>query len=234
MGEYIMENRDLPHALCDSITDETKSIVINISEIGLDSILGDGLLKEVPLLSTVTSLYKIGYTIKERHYIKKLAKFVQALNNGLAGDVQRKMFRDKILHDQKKSKKELEYILILVDRYISDGKSTIIAKLYLSYLDSKLNWEEFSVYSEVTDQLFINDLNFLRKEGNQIIPEVSSDVALRLTSTGLLFEVHEIPEFDVKEDGILYYKTNAKKNEKVFSRTIFGIKYIEIIDSTNF
>lgn len=143
-------------------------------------------------------------------------------------------FRDRILRDQKKSKKELEYILILVDRYISAGKSTIIAKLYLSYLDGILNWKEFSMYSEVTDQLFMNDLDFLRKERNQIIPEVSSDAALRLTSMGLLFEVHEVPEFSVdQEDGNLYYETKAKKNEKIFSRTVFGIKYIEIIDSRN-
>ena len=145
------------------------------------------------------------------------------------------MFRDRILLDQKKSKKELEYILILVDRYISDGKSTVIAKLYLSYLDSKLNWEEFAMYSEVTDQLFMNDLVFLRKEGNQIIPEVSSDAALCLTSMGLLFEIREEPEFSVNQNvGHLYYKTEAKKNEKIFSRTIFGTKYIEIINSTNF
>lgn len=230
-----MENRNLPYALCDSITDEARNAVTNILEVGLDSIFDDGLLKDVALLSTATSLYKIGHSIKERHYIKKLAEFIQALNNGLAEEAQVKVFRDRILLDQKKSKKELEYILTLVDRYISDGKSTIIAKLYLSYLDNKLNWEEFSVYSEVTDQLFMNDLVFLRKEGNQIISEVSSDAALRLTSMGLLFEVHEVPEFSVNpDDGHLYYKTEAKKNEKIFSRTIFGTKYIEIIDSTNF
>lgn len=229
-----MEDRNLPSALCDSITEEAGNAVAGILEVGLDSIFEDGLLKDVPLLSTAASLYKIGHSVKERHYIKKLAKFIQALNDGLVGDAQVKVFRDRILHDQKKTKKELEYILILVDRYISYGKSTIIAKLYLSYLECKLNWEEFSMYSEVTDQLFIKDLDFLRKKGNQIIPEESSDAALRLTSMGLLFEVNEALEFSVNQkDGHLYYETEAKKNEKIFSRTMFGTKYIEIIDSTN-
>lgn len=229
-----MENSNLPIALCDSISSEAGSAIADILEVGLDSIFEDSLLKEVPLLSTATSLYKIGHSIKERHYIKKLAQFIQSLNEGMVEDAQVKVFRDRILHDQKKSEKELEYILILVDRYISHGKSTIIAKLYLSYLESKLNWEEFSMYSEVTDQLFINDLDFLRKEGNQIIAEVSSDAALRLTSMGLLFEVHEDPEFSInEEDGNLHYETKAKNNQKIFSRTTFGTKYIKIIDSTN-
>lgn len=228
-----MENKNLPSSLCDSITDEAGSAVADILEVGLDSVFEDSLLKDVPLLSTAISLYKIGHSFKERHYINKLAEFIHALNNGLTGDAQVKVFRDRILHDQKKSKKELEYILLLVDRYISKGKPTIIAKLYLSYLDHKLSWEEFSMYSEVTDQLFMNDLDFLRNEENQIIREVSSDAALRLTSMGLLFEVHENPKFSLNDDGYLYYETSANENEKIFSRTVFGTKYIEIIDSTN-
>lgn len=227
-----MDNKNLPGALCDSITDETRNAVAGILEVGLDSILDNGLLKDIPIFSTVIGVYKIGHTVKERHYIKKLAEFIQALNDGVAEDSQVKKFRDKILQNQKRSIEELEYILIIVDRYIGHGKPTIIAKLYLSYLDGALSWEEFSMYSEMTDHLFMSDLVFLRKEGNQIIPEESSDVALRLTSMGLLFEVRDFPEFSVEEDGHLYCKTDAGKNEKIFSRTMFGTKYIEIIDST--
>ena len=228
-----MKDNELPGALCDSITEEARNAAVDVLELGLDSILEDGLLKDVPLLSTAVSLYKIGNSVKERHYIKKLAEFIRALNSGLVGDVQVQKFRDRILRDKKKTQKELEYILVLVDRYISYGKSTIIAKLYLSYLEDKLNWEEFSMYSELTDQLFMSDLNFLQKEGKQIIPEASSDVALRLTSMGLLFEVHEFPEFNVKDDGHLYYEMEAEKNKKIFSRTMFGTKFIEIINSKN-
>lgn len=227
-----MESRNLPSALCDSITDEARSSAASILEVGLDSVLDDGLLKDVPLLSTAASLYKIGHSIKERHYIKKLAEFIQAFNNGIADETQVQAIRERLLYDRKKTEKELEYILILVDRYISDGKATIIAKLYLAYLDNKLSWEEFAMYSEVTDQLFINDLLFLQKEGKQFVQEVSSDAALRLTSMGLLFEVRDNPEFSVNE-GNLYYKTEAAENEKIFSRTMFGTKYITIIDSTN-
>ena len=226
-----MENNNLPSALCNSITNEAESAITGILEVGLDSILDDGLLKDIPLLSTVISVYKIGHSIKERHYIKKLAEFIQALNDGIAENAQVNVYRDRILQDQKRSMEELEYILILVDRYIGFGKPAIIAKLYLSYLDGKLNWEEFSMYSEMTDHLFMKDLEFLRKEGNQIIPEVSSDAALRLTSMGLLFEVRDIGEFSINNSGHLLYTTDAEKNEKIFSRTAFGMKYIEIIDS---
>lgn len=58
-----MEDRNLPNALCDSITEEAGNAVADILEVGLDSIFEDGLLKDVPLLSTATSLYKIGHSI---------------------------------------------------------------------------------------------------------------------------------------------------------------------------
>lgn len=67
-----MENINLPDALCDSITDEAGSAVADILEVGLDSVFEDSLLRDVPLLSTAASLYKIGHSIKERHYIKNL------------------------------------------------------------------------------------------------------------------------------------------------------------------
>lgn len=57
-----MESRNLPSALCDSITDEARSSAASILEVGLDSVLDDGLLKDVPLLSTAASLYKISAT----------------------------------------------------------------------------------------------------------------------------------------------------------------------------
>lgn len=52
-----MENRNLPDALCDSITDEAGSAVADILEVGLDSVFEDSLLRDVPLLSTAASLY---------------------------------------------------------------------------------------------------------------------------------------------------------------------------------
>lgn len=40
-----MESRNLPSALCDSITDEARSSAASILEVGLDSVLDDGLLR---------------------------------------------------------------------------------------------------------------------------------------------------------------------------------------------
>ena len=55
-----MMSNNLSLALRDSINTEAGSIAANIAEIGLDSIIDDDMLREVPILSTAVSLYKLG------------------------------------------------------------------------------------------------------------------------------------------------------------------------------
>ena len=51
-------------------------IAIDYMEMGLDSVMEDGLLKDVPIVSTVVALYKVGNSFKERHNLKKLYIFL--------------------------------------------------------------------------------------------------------------------------------------------------------------
>ena len=53
-------NNNLSLALRDSINTEAGSIAANIAEVGLDSIIEDDIIKEVPILSAAVSLYKLG------------------------------------------------------------------------------------------------------------------------------------------------------------------------------
>ena len=45
---------------------------------------------------------------------------------------------------------ELEYIMVLIDHYISYDKPDMLAKLYLAYFREDILWQE--LYAEVIDQ----------------------------------------------------------------------------------
>ena len=80
-------------------------------------ILEDGLLKDIPLLSTAISIYKIGNSIKERHNIKKLNSFLNELNNGIVDDCQREEYiRDFV--ENKKIRRKFRLIFY----YSNDSK----------------------------------------------------------------------------------------------------------------
>ena len=68
----MLEKDKLSKSFNDSLQTQLAPIATDFAEIGLDSLMSEGLLKDVPFVSTVISLYNIGKTIHERHHIDKL------------------------------------------------------------------------------------------------------------------------------------------------------------------
>ena len=191
-----MEN-DLSLALSNSISEEVGTIATDILEIGLDSIMDDGLLKEVPILSTAVSAFKIGKSVIERHYVQKLAAFISQMNKGIVDEKQRDYYKSTVKDNPKKRDKELEYILIIIDRYIHADKAKKLAKLYLSYLNNEIDWETFTKSSEILDRLLPGDYQELSLGfwPNLSDSEVS-DSLLRLVSLGLVISHNKGAEVD--------------------------------------
>jgi hypothetical protein len=52
--------------------DNLTSVLTEMSEIGIDKVLDEGLLRDIPIVGTVVSLGKVGYNIYQRSYQKKL------------------------------------------------------------------------------------------------------------------------------------------------------------------
>ncbi len=186
---------DLTTSFSQSINENAQSILSEVAEIGIDSILDEGLLKEIPLVSTVISLYKIGTNIHERHYLKKLYVFIEEINNHTANDEEREFYKERI---KSRPNKELEYILILIDRYLDYYKPRILAALYMSYLDYKISRDLFTEYAEIIDRLLMSDFVSLCEfmfHGGINSEEKKNDIAsvLRLQSVGLVENIGGIP-----------------------------------------
>ena len=221
----------LPSAMQESITEETSDILSNIAEIGLDAIMNDGFLREVPILSTAVSLFKIGNSLRERHYIKKLASFVFEFNNGMADDRTREYYKQKIMDDPQNRYKELEYILILIDRYLHANKPSLLAKLYLSYLDDFITWHDFTKYAEVVDRFLPGDCETLLSADNyKTERDKNTDSIQRLIALGLVIEGFRTMA-EQKEDGAVYLDSPEliEKNERNYTRTEFGNTLVKII-----
>lgn len=79
----------LAESFSNSIKEESFSCLAEIAEAALDSITNDGFVTNVPLISTVVSLYKISNSIRERAYLKKLAVFIDEFNRGIVDEEER-------------------------------------------------------------------------------------------------------------------------------------------------
>lgn len=88
--------------LSESISDEVVSIIEDFGELGLDSTISDEALNNIPIISTVHGLYKIGYGIREIHNINKLADFVLQMSKGAASEEQKAYYIGKLNSNTKK------------------------------------------------------------------------------------------------------------------------------------
>lgn len=178
---------ELSLALSNSISEKVGSVATDLLEIGLDAVLEDGVLKEIPILSTMVSLFKIGNSVKERHDVRKLAAFVAALNNGIIDEEKRDYYKKIVRDNPAKRDKELEHILIIINRYVHINKAELLAKFYLAYLDEEIDWNSFSKAAEILDRLLPGDFQELENNSwSDLNDSDVSDSLLRLISLGLV------------------------------------------------
>ena len=59
--------KGLSESFIKSIGNDGVNLINSLLEAGLDSIMEDGILKDIPFVSTAVALYKIGNTIIDRH-----------------------------------------------------------------------------------------------------------------------------------------------------------------------
>lgn len=224
---------ELPQAMQNSLTSEIPNVLINIAEAGLDTIMNEGFLKEIPILSTAVSLYKLGYSVNERYYIKKLASFVLELNKGIVDEKKRERYRRKITDDAKKRYRELEYILILIDRQLHADQPSLLAKLYLAYLDENISWEDFTKYAVVIDRFLPGDCETLLSASTyKTIHDINTDSIQRLIALGLLIEGYRDIPLQVSNEVLAIAPPEiTEKKERNYTRTDFGNILVSIISS---
>ena len=224
-------NKNLSLALKDSINTEVGSIATNIAEVGLDSIIEDDMLKEIPILSTAVSLYKLGSSIRERHYLSKLSGFVSELNKGICDKDKQEYYKKRITEDITIRNKELEYILLLIDRYIQTEKAGMLAKLYLCYLDMNITWVDLTKYAEVIDRFLPGDYNMLQSASiYRTEHDEETDSIQRLIALGLVIEGFRTMATQ-EENGTVSIDPPElrEKKERNYSRTEFGNILVKIL-----
>lgn len=230
-----MEEKTLSIAFADSLKEESISCIGEFAEIGLDAIMDDGILKDVPILSTAIALYKIGGSIKERHNLKKLLTFLKGINQGINDTTKRERYREKFQRNEKFRNQELEYLLVILDRYIDYDKPKLLAKLYLAYLDEEILWKELTMYASIIDHFLPDDYSTLTSFSDSITVHrcVGGEAILRLVALGLMRDVTNMSPFKKRDNGNLgltFAELGSFNTvDKVYRRTEFGDKLVSIL-----
>ena len=146
----------------DSLIIDSSNIVEEYLEIGIDTVLENETLREIPIVKSLIGTAKIIKNINERNVLKNLVIFLNELNSGNINKDKLINHRKKLNSNSKFAEKELGRILIILNQIIDNEKSCLLGKLYKAYVNQKINWELFCEYSEILNRLFIQDLKVMR------------------------------------------------------------------------
>lgn len=192
-----MNNHIIPsmiETLFNPVFSNMGSSLIDIAEIGLDNVLEEGFLRDIPVLGTIAALCKTGLNIQERHLIRQTALFIQSFNQQSLTDEALQTYRKELEKNSQKAEREIGRVILLLDRMLEEQQAKSLGKLYKGFISGLLMWDEFVELSEANARMFVSDYAELKSIINSPIKQdddISDQVLYkinRLESLGLVME----------------------------------------------
>lgn len=160
MSELSQLSNSFSQTLKDS---DLQNATIGLAEVFTDSLIEDGIAKNIPIIGTVIGLGKASMGIKEILFLKKIIYFISELKNISAS--KRYEMIDKIDKSGKFRTKVGEKLLYIIDKCKDYEKSQIIALLFSAFLSEKISYDEFLRASHIVDQVILDDLKWFVRCG---------------------------------------------------------------------
>lgn len=139
-------------SLADTVTD--------IAEIGIDSILSEGLLKDLPIFSVLIGSVRTVRSIQERNMLRNTAIFLDTINSKKMEAEKLNQYKAK-LQDEKVAEKELGRVLILLNQYVDNIKSRMLGVVFWKYVNGEYTWNKFCELADIVSSVFIDDIEYL-------------------------------------------------------------------------
>ena len=226
MEENFIESFD------NSIKMDCGQILVDIADATLDNLLECDFLKVIPFFKVFVAAYKGILGIKERHMIKNTAVFIQELKKHDCDEDKINRFVKKTLKSKKRFEKELERVLVILDKETELEKSAYLGRLFSALIMQKLSVYEFSDYSEILERAHLSDIKIINKywtsiDENSLILVNKKDVRNfnRMSAQGIgevVFINNSEVNNDISDDS---YRFGFDDYSQKFLHIIFDLKY---------
>ena len=89
-----------------SLFSDTKDVLGDYIEIGIDSFINDGILKDIPIVNTIVAVLKAGKNIHDRNLLKQTLTFIDEFNKNNISEEQFNSYKNQIENDSRKCEEE--------------------------------------------------------------------------------------------------------------------------------
>jgi len=184
---------------------ELGSLTANYAELGLDNILEEGVVKDIPILRTAVSLVKMGFNLRDRIYVKKIYGFLAQVGQTTQEQ------REEFIKDNCKNVRQFEEaVLLILEQTDNMNKSSLIGKTFKACILGTISYQDALSLSSIVNKTLWQDLE------NMFYGNFTVEMKMRLCNCGLL-------DLDLmKTDHI-----NGTKKPTEITQTVDGFGYYE-------
>ncbi len=151
------ETKDISNSLELTLKDsDLQGITVGLAETLTDALLEDGILKDIPVISTIVGLGKAGFKIRDRLFLKKIISFISELKEIPIN--KRNEIITKIDNSKQCRIKIGEKLLYIIDKCDDYEKSQLMGRLFKAFLEEKIDYDCFLRCSVVVDKAMPEDL----------------------------------------------------------------------------
>lgn len=137
-------------------------IATDLLEVGIDSVLDEGLLRDIPIVSVIVGTARVVQGVRDRHLLVQTLEFIGALQEQSIPEDELDRHRRKLDADPEYAEEELGRVLVILDATLDREKSRLLAGLYAALVRERIDWDRFRELTDVVNRMFMADLPTLR------------------------------------------------------------------------
>ena len=158
------KTQQLSKSLTETIKNsELTKISGELLEVGIDSVLKEGLLKDIPGINIISGIWNTGVAIRDYRFLNKLLLFLHE-SSKLPLEKRLKLIDE--LEETTFQKEAGEKLISIIDNLETSSKAILIGKLLNLFGQKKINKEEFWRMSFVIEKLPMSDILALKNWRN--------------------------------------------------------------------
>ena len=155
-----MESKSIERSFIETLRkSDLSSVAVEAGELAIDTLLDDGILRDIPVVSTFRSLWKTGASIRDWLFVKKLLNFLVELKD-LDAEVRSAMVT-RLEEDSAFQQKVGESVLLLLDRLDHMEKPSLLGRAFRAYCKGQIDVMQLQVINRVIDRAFVPHLSHL-------------------------------------------------------------------------
>lgn len=134
-------------------------LLSDVGEVGIDRLLMEGPLHDVPILGGIVKTAKLGIAIRDRTFAKKVLRFLFQLQS--VPHEEREAFAEK-MSDADLRERVGDQLILSLDRLDDAEKANLLGLMFRAYVRDRVSYQEFNRLAAAIDRARFADLVALR------------------------------------------------------------------------